>query len=1168
MPIYSDFVSVKRRYTRSVNLERDIKIPDSIDGYIPTSRSIDGLTRFINSFSHPHSVKAWTLTGAYGTGKSSFAHLLTILCGEHEDYTRKKAINILRSVDRKNELATLFDEFIPQKGLLRAIVTAQREPIANTIARALHNGATLYWDNALGRKPDAYYEIIDLNEKISKGKVVGAKDILNLFKEFVRVSKFGILLIIDELGKSLEYSAHNQSVDDLYLLQQIVELPTESDEKNVFVLGLLHQAFVDYAQSIGSEQRKEWGKIQGRFEDIPFIEAPDRMVQLIANAIEKSKDNKIKKKIVEWSKQWSEVLSEYDTLNSIESHSFYSVFPIHPLTTSVLPILCSKFSQNDRTLFTFLASEEPNSFVSFLKNTKLEDDRLTCLKLSNLYDYFIETAGISFSLRPQFQRWIEIHSRVMDAKHLDEYLINMLKTIGILNLISTTGFLRASKETVCLAMCDSPNDSAVLERFESSVEQLINKGFLTYRKQIDELRIWEGSDIDIEEEVQNQSQLINVSVAKLLNEYFPIKPLIAQRHSYQSGNLRYFERVYQDDISYLKEISCKSSDFDGIIIYWLGNLQDFKKIGGVPEYTVDGRPILVICATELKALKHACYEYTALKRINANSKQLQSDSVAKREVSQRLLYTEKILHETLKRSFDITSKEVKTYCLGKKEIYKSWSAFQNDLSATLDLTYNRGLRIWNEIINRRQLTTQGAAARHKLIAAMIENEGEERLGIVGNGPEYSIFESMLFQTGLYRQNKTGWIFDRPNDDPAISNIWEAIENFCKSADEKSLNLSRLYEKLSKPPYGVKSGPIPILLLAVIQYHSEYVSLYLDGNFIPVIGPEHFELFYKKPERFSVKYFNLTGLRAQLFNELEYIFAGARGQNIYRHRNKTILSVVKPIISFIKYLPQYTIHSNDTLGKRARAVRDAILNAKEPDVLLFEELPRACGLNQFNLKESRDKNLIKSFRLNLAHALKELQNSYENLLSDCKNLVHDAFKISSDMQKIREDLRVRASYLHGQVVEDQLRRFILAAINEEDSDAIWIEALIMVIADKPPRVWKDKDRLAFESKLNDIARRFKNLESLQKEMARDNRTGYIARRVTVTKPDGKDLSHVVWIDINQKEKINKIAQEIYDENENLMDVLAVLLVEKAINKEKIDLGKERNSDDKVKKIGSK
>ncbi|MGD9577959.1 MAG: hypothetical protein AB7Y74_06895, partial [Syntrophorhabdus sp.] len=162
MAIYSDFVSVKRRYTRSVNLERDINIPDSIDGYIPTSRTMDGLTRFIRSVAQPNSVRAWTLTGAYGTGKSAFAHFLTMLCGPHEAFTRDKAKEILLSVDGDSEIFKLVDRFTSPRGFLRAIATAQREPIANTITRALYNGSSMFWDNALGRKPHAFHDINDL----------------------------------------------------------------------------------------------------------------------------------------------------------------------------------------------------------------------------------------------------------------------------------------------------------------------------------------------------------------------------------------------------------------------------------------------------------------------------------------------------------------------------------------------------------------------------------------------------------------------------------------------------------------------------------------------------------------------------------------------------------------------------------------------------------------------------------------------------------------------------------------------------------------------------------------------------------------------------------------------------------------------------------------------
>lgn len=1168
MTSYSDYISVKRRYTRSVNLERDINIPDSIDGYIPTSRTIDGLTRFVNALSQPHAVRAWTLTGAYGTGKSAFAHFLATICSQKDDFARKKAIKILRSANQSEQLTRSTNKHIPPKGLLQAIVTAQREPIANTITRALYNGAKKYWETAIGRKPFAFFDLSDLHLKVEKGKKADANQVLNLLKEINRKYKSGILLIIDELGKSLEYASQNQSVDDLFLLQQIAELPSDNSGSNIYIFGLLHQSFADYAHSLGSEQRKEWAKIQGRFEDIPFIESSERMIQLIGGAIDKSESTALQKQISFWAKNWLSNSPGYEPIHALGRDGLSSIYPIHPLTAFALPILCSKYSQNDRTLFTFLASEEPNSFISFLKDTQGDNEQDNCLKLYHLYDYFVETAGISFSMRPQFQRWVEIHSRIMDANHLDYELVNILKTIGILNLISTTGFLKASKETVSLAMCDVPDNEDEIGRSYKAIESLIEKGFLTWRKQIDELRIWEGSDFGIEEEVQNQSQLINIGLAKLLNDYFPMKPLIAQRHSYQSGTLRYFERKYFDDLAQFNDLECESSSSDGIIIYWLGDHKTFKKIGGVPQNTEDSKPVFIICASEIKSLRSACHEYTALSRISSGTKQLQSDGVARREVMQRLLYTDRILEDALTISFDITSKKVKCFCQGEKKKYRSWSHFQIDLSATLDSTYNQGLTLWNELINRRDLTSQGTAARHKLITAMIENEGQERLGIIGNGPEYSMFQSMLLSTGVYRESDNGWVFDMPNDDTGISNVWRAIEGFCKEAENEPVSLEKLDKLLSNPPYGVKSGPIPILLLSVLLYYSEHISIYLDGNFIPVLGVEHFELFYRKPERFSVKFFNISGLRAQLFHELGSIFTRSQGNGTTRHRNRTILSVVKPIIGFINQLPQYTIGTREGVNEKAIAIRDSVLKAKEPDVLLFDTLPKACGLGSLDQEASIENKIIKSFRANLAEGLKDLQTAYEKLLADCKHLIHKAFKISSDMQKTREDLRVRASYLRGQVVEDQLRRFIITAINEKDSDDAWLESLVMVIADKPPRVWNDKDRIVFESKLYDIARRFRNLESLQKDMARDSRTGYIARRVTVTRPDGKDLSHVIWIDNEQVKKIEGIAQNIIEDNNDFMEALVAILVEKTVENQKEIGSKTPDAEAGSKKIGSK
>jgi hypothetical protein len=181
-----------------------------------------------------------------------------------------------------------------------------------------------------------------------------------------------------------------------------------------------------------------------------------------------------------------------------------SIYPLHPIAAVALPILCNKFSQNDRTLFTFLSSDEPYSFKTFLNQTDISNEKIITLKLDHLYDYFVESGGIALSGRPQYQRWIEIQGRISEARNLDLDSIKVLKAIGVLNLISNTGALKASRKMVALCLHDLPSESNTEQYWNEIIDSLIKKGFVSWRKQYDELRIWEGSDFDIEQHSQSK----------------------------------------------------------------------------------------------------------------------------------------------------------------------------------------------------------------------------------------------------------------------------------------------------------------------------------------------------------------------------------------------------------------------------------------------------------------------------------------------------------------------------------------------------------------------------------------------------------------------------------------------------------------------------------------
>src|SRR5262245_57067029 len=71
-----DLLTLRRRFLRSVSLERDVRNSAGVDGYVPTPSALAALSRIEAALTDPAS-RAVTITGPYGTGKSAFALYLT-----------------------------------------------------------------------------------------------------------------------------------------------------------------------------------------------------------------------------------------------------------------------------------------------------------------------------------------------------------------------------------------------------------------------------------------------------------------------------------------------------------------------------------------------------------------------------------------------------------------------------------------------------------------------------------------------------------------------------------------------------------------------------------------------------------------------------------------------------------------------------------------------------------------------------------------------------------------------------------------------------------------------------------------------------------------------------------------------------------------------------------
>ena len=110
---------------------------------------------------------------------------------------------------------------------------------------------------------------------------------------------------------------------------------------------MLHQAIEFYAKDLDKETKNEWRKIQGRFEEISFIEGPEQSMRVIAKALNhnlnKNQIANIKKDL----KMPTQALLDIKVFPNItkirEGVNFFSeVFPFHPLTAFILPLLAQK----------------------------------------------------------------------------------------------------------------------------------------------------------------------------------------------------------------------------------------------------------------------------------------------------------------------------------------------------------------------------------------------------------------------------------------------------------------------------------------------------------------------------------------------------------------------------------------------------------------------------------------------------------------------------------------------------------------------------------------------------------------------------------------------------------------------------------------------------------
>ena len=1111
-------VDVRRHYLRSAHIEHHDT--DSTSGYVPTARALDVLHRIGRAMDTNSAGRAWSLTGPYGAGKSSFGLFLRALLGPTGDAAYESATASLLTAD--NDAAQVWTAGrdglqAGEGGFVRAVATAQREPIVDTVLRALRSGADSRWPDAVPADVDA--ALVEAQTQRTPLTIGAALVALTAHAP--------VVIIIDEFGKNLEHFADDPEHADLFVLQELAERCTGSQGLPAFLITMQHLAFDDYVRGANAVQRREWGKIQGRFQDIPFLESSEQSARLVAAVFTSEQASaSFRRARKTWVDQQEQILTELGLMRLVPGRreTLADCYPLHPLTLFTLPDMCARFGQHGRTLFSFLTGREPHSVVEFLDSATTSGRKpLPSVGVPQLFDFFVNSGGAAGGNHSS--RLLEISTTIREANGLTDAELSLLKTIGVLNLTAQSGPLRASMPV--LAFAAGAVTAAEQAAVRTAIEGLEGRGLLTYRGFADEYRLWQGTDLHLPNVVANAGEeLARMSVAGLLTDVHKMPPAIAGRHSQTVGMLRYFDTVFADSQAPQVQRPGVTDAADGLIVYYLDDPDTVKQL----IISDDVKPVVVVTTEHYAAIADAVRELAAVQHALQRD-DVRADHVARRELQERAADAQRRLTETVAAHLSPRSVGTRFRLAGADADLPAAPSLSPLLSAVCDTVYNQSPVVRNEMLGRRDLTSQAAKARRDLLEAMVRHEQEDWLGMEGFGPEKAMYAAILRHTRMHRQIEGGgYEFAEPTVG-GLSYAWQVIEAMMRQAGAEQLDLGKVYQRLMSPPIGLKEGPIPVLVAALLLHHANDVAIYQEGTYQPAITVDLLERLVKSPDRFTIRHFESDTSKTRVLDAVLSALSAVTGQTYYQpsqrvngRRNLPLLNVAGPLLSFTRSLPEYTLRTRN-LSEPAQAVRGALLNTRAPEQLLFTDLPVACGLASFTGSVKDRSEDVGVFAERIAEALQDLRGTYPALLQRCiEQLAAELRTGTGEVRSLRFELQGQASPLIGSVLEPRLRSFVALISDRNLDDDAWVEAILNNIVTRPPATWRDDDLTRFGVEARGISSAYRRVLALQYEARSAERAGFDAQRVTLTKADGTEHSTVIWVDHRDLNQLTHILDQ--------------------------------------------
>lgn len=954
-------------FKSSINIKFDLGNADLITRYIPTPSHAEAMKGIINGFTADAN-RAHIIVGPYGTGKSLLANVIgSIVSKMASPYDIETLVGKFEQVDDQiaskiKIVSKLSKPYLPillsgnegrfRHSILSGIIKKLKEKGIDVVLPGLSTKiikSVEVWEQQFpntyrefchqlkkdGRNPDDWIEEIKKQNEVEIKYFSAIYPFLSAGANFdidydysflsqmeyltavLQDNNLGIFVVYDEFARFLQglnTARFNEAMQDI---QDLAELANRSS--SIHLLLITHKSLRYYFSSSNEDAAKEFQRIEKRFSQ--YLVKSDQVTFLrIAEII--LTENLNQKPIIS-TKEFNstrEMLRKYPLFPSINQTErdelvVRGMFPLHPVTIFLLPNLTRVFGQNERTLFTFLESQETGGLLNHINKTN--DYYL----VHQLFDFFFPD---SYDIgNEDFSEHILLYRKAV--ARLPEGFLNKKSAMNLVKIITLWNLCAVQSEqklnTEFLKFATRINEEELLE----ILQILSTHKVIRFNRVNNYWELFSGNSVDLQEKLDREKQLLKIDPAReievlhnnLINKFY-----LPERYNDDKGMTRFsaVKIVYGLDIIEGK-LNQWANGYDLIIYYVLANdqemyitldliLQDLSKRSDRELFFLHPKPV--------SAILPEVYNYSGLDLLRKNKDLLSEDKGVKEEL-EILLNETKFRISSYLSEISSFNEEKDWYICGTKVSIASEFDLAEILSDKCYELYNCTPVILNDSFNRNMISGVQRNAAIQIIDKMIEDPRNQDFGIKGNGPDYALFAAIFKNNDRLDENVNSLDYSNIKNESFLALRTKLIE---KLENNPTGDFKDIVELFLAPPFGIRKPLIPILLVALLRDRWNEFMLYRNDMFVPGInGAKLFEIILEiGANNYQYAYEHINDNYIEFFNTIERYFVDFIETRL--NNQSRLIFICGTLLKWLRSLPRIA-QTSLNVDEEFRSFRDLI-----------------------------------------------------------------------------------------------------------------------------------------------------------------------------------------------------------------------------------------------------